>query len=378
MNIFIITAPYQVLNAIEARNYFSLSDNNLIILNIGFFQKDAFQEILDKTNWDSIKFIDFFYRFADRDFGESPPKNSYEKLIEFFMILDQIIKKQKINRLCRAYKAVDNLFLGNYLIDHDLFMRHIANNIHFNRLYLLDVGTDTLRINYQRLQENITKLAQLNIDISCKVLDSNKVSIGSFIINNFKKKLRKHLIDWNVSGVKSLTYFTCYRFEVNGSDDRITNKFEYLRSLLKNTENSGEIWFLGQPLVDQEYITSEVFMSFMKKIKLYFNNENIHYVLHPRESDKWINILKKDVNFEVKKFQNPIEYEILFSKKNPKIVVSFFTSALETCSIIYGDKVDFFAIFLPTHLLLKSKNIVEQVYNNLMLNYNNVRVISLL
>lgn len=60
MNIFIITAPYQVLNAIEARNYFSLSDNNLIILNIGFFQKDAFQEILDKTNWDSIKFIDFF------------------------------------------------------------------------------------------------------------------------------------------------------------------------------------------------------------------------------------------------------------------------------------------------------------------------------
>ena len=41
MNVFVVSTPYQVLNAIEAVEYFKFKNNILVILYIGLFNRKS-------------------------------------------------------------------------------------------------------------------------------------------------------------------------------------------------------------------------------------------------------------------------------------------------------------------------------------------------
>lgn len=375
MNVFIIAAPYQVLSAIEAIHHFNLSHNILVILQIGLFSKDSFEKVINRKFWDSIRFINFFYFISDFDFSRNRPKNFLEKLIEFYFTFDQFKKRVCIERLCKSIGLVENLFLGNYLIDYDLHMRHIANKIHYKNLYLLDVGTDTLRINRQRLQEN---LSSLNPSLGGNK-DNKKIKIlNSFFkisIRNIKIYLRRRFIDWDSAGVDSLTFFTCYPLEINGKDQIVRNSYKYSKSLLKKSAYSQDVLFLGQPLVEQGYLVFENFVDYMKKIKSYYYESNLFYVPHPRESKDSIKVIQNDVGIKVKKFSAPIEYEIVFNEVKPQCIAGFFTSALENFTAIFESSIEVVAFYLPEKILLKDRDGVEKIYQNFRLG-NVVKVLN--
>lgn len=380
MNIFIIAAPYQILSAIEAVNHFNLTKNILIILYIGSFRKSNFENMIDKKYWDSVRYIDFVYRLTDRDFGRHKPKSFYERFLELCMTFDQLIKRRCIDKLCNSFRFVDNLFLGNYLIDYDLHMRHIANKINFKKLYLLDVGTDTLRISRQRVQENIDIAYQKNGTLTNKEKFTVRSELFRLLIPRLLKgKLRNSFVDWKATGVEELTYFTCYDLEVNGKDCIVKNDYKYSKSLLRNAKNSEDVLFLGQPLVDQEYLSLEIFIDYMMKVKAYFEGKQLFYVPHPRESSKYIEITQNHVGVKIKRFNTPIEYEVAFGGIRPRCIASFFTSAIENCSAIFGDTVDFISFYLPAEHLLKDHNVVEKIYDSFRSNKlrNAINVISL-
>ena len=170
-------------------------------------------------------------------------------------MFDQFKKRRCIERLCRSIGYAENLFLGNYLIDYDLHMRHIANRLKFGNLFLLDVGTDTLRISKQRMCENLMGISSHASKIkNDETINSNARKIKCWPLNllsisTLKRKTRNKFIEWNHTGVKRLTYFTCYNLKVNGEDQIVINNYLFSKSLISKANCSQDIFFLGQPLI---------------------------------------------------------------------------------------------------------------------------------
>lgn len=381
MNVFIIAAPYQVLSAVEAVHHFNFENNILIVLNIGLFSKDSFDKVIDNKCWRYVKYINFFYFISSRDFSKTKPSNYFERLVELYLVFDQFKKRRCIERLCRSVRYAENLFLGNYLIDYDLHMRHIANRLKFGNLFLLDVGTDTLRINKQRMCENSMGLSSHTSEIKNDKINNNTRIIEcwrlSFLsIKNLKKKTRNKFIEWNHTGVKRLTYFTCYNLEVNGEDQIVINNYAFSKSLISKAKCSQDIFFLGQPLIEQGYLAPAMFFEYIKDIKNYFADLNLFYVPHPREAEENIQIIKNNVGIRIKKFVAPIEHEIVSSDTYPKCIGSFFSSALENFAKIFSNNIEVVAFYLLPQCLLKDTEGVAKIYDNFKAD-NNIKILFL-
>jgi len=153
MNVFVIQAPYQILNAIEAVHHYNFRRNTLVIPLNGLFPRQGFEIMIDREQWDRVQFLSFYSRLKNFDFGKNRPRNVYERILELFLTFDQSVKKMRMETLARSVGRVENLILGSYQDSYDLHMRHLANMISHENLYLIDVGTDTLKINRQRNEE---------------------------------------------------------------------------------------------------------------------------------------------------------------------------------------------------------------------------------
>jgi len=352
MNLFVLQTPYQLLSAIEAIHHLKFANNVLIIPLLGLFPKQGFKRILNDQYWQKVQYINFQYRLTSYDFEANPPRNLYERGLELYLTLDQCMKKILINRLARSYSSVENLILGNYLIDHDLHMRHLANRITFQNLYLMDVGTDTLRINRQRRSETLSN-------------PMNHVN-NDFRHLNLKQKLRRILVDWDTTGVESLTFFSCYDFEVSGKDRYIKNDYIHLRSLAKKALISDEVWFVAQPLVDQEYLTLSLYLDYLRRVRAHIGNKNFIYIAHPRESSQALKAVRETLNIEIRRFSAPIEYEATAGGTRPRGIASFFSSALDTFGAIFEGVMDIKAYRIQEKDLLKDQDVVAKIYQHLM------------
>ncbi|MGE0642681.1 MAG: polysialyltransferase family glycosyltransferase [Nitrospira sp.] len=362
MNVFVIAAPYQILNSIEAIQRMRLADNALIVLDTGLFQRNTYERMIDTESWQSVQFVPFKYRLTDHDFGKNFPTNLYERLLELYLVLDQMLKRWRINRLCASVGYAEKLFLGNYLNDYDLHMRHVANGISHERLFLLDVGTDTLRIARQRLQEQHDKSPEaLAEKLPAQVAESGS---GAWI-TKFKRTVRDRFVNWTVGGVPSLTFFTCYEPEVHPRDEVIANDYRCLRSRIQNVSRVDVVFFVGQPLVDQQYVRLETFVRHMRRIVDYFSGRRLVYVPHPRESEHYVQLVQTELGLPMQRFAVPIEYAITLGEEAPRGVASFFSSALVNLASMLGNHVELTAFYIPQEDLLKQVEVVEHTYQQI-------------
>lgn len=362
MNVFLIAAPYQILNSLEAIERMQLVSNALVVLDTGMFQRDTYMRMIDRQYWQSIQFVSFRYRLVDRDFGAKGPRNLYERLLELYLVIDQMLKRWKIDRLCASVGHVENLFLGNYLNDYDLHMRHVANRMRYEKLFLLDVGTDTLRIGRQRLQEQKGKLSYPLAKTYPKQVSGPRN--GSWLAK-LKHTIRYRFVEWNGEGVPRLTFFTCYEIEAHSSDAVILNDYRCLQSRLQNTRRREAVYFVGQPVVDQQYVHLETFQSYMRRVAAYFGGKRVVYVPHPRESECYVNLVKGEFGFSVRQYDVPIELAITLEEEVPCAVASFFSSALVNLAIMLGESVELTAFYMPERDLLKDVEVVEQTYRQM-------------
>ncbi|MBK9306946.1 MAG: hypothetical protein IPM58_07640 [Nitrospira sp.] len=362
MNVFVIAAPYQILNSIEAIQRMKLACNTLVVLDTGLFQRHTYEKMIDKESWQSVLFVSFTYRLTDRDFGKDFPSNLYDRLLELYLVLDQMLKRWRINRFCASVGHVTNLFLGNYLNDYDLHMRHLANRIRYERLFLLDVGTDTLRIARQRLQEQNDKSSKALAKQLAKQVSAP--STGSWFAK-FKRAVRNRFVDWDSDGVSKLTFFTCYEPDVHPSDEVITNDYRCLQSRMQNVRRVDVVFFIGQPLVDQQYLRLETFVRHMQRIVDYFSGRKVVYVPHPRESKHYVQMVGAELGFPIQHFSVPIEYAISLGEEAPRGVASFFSSALVNLASMLGNNVELTAFYIPQEDLLKQVDVVEHTYRQI-------------
>jgi len=125
----------------------------------------------------------------------------------------------------------------------------------------------------------------------------------------------------------------------------------------------GNVWFIAQTLVDEQYLSLDTYLEYLGKVKEYFSGRKLVYVPHPRESERYVSIVEKTLGFEIRRFGAPIEYEVAYRGRRPRCIASFFSSALENCAVISGDILEIKSFQINEKDLLKYKDVVGEVYS---------------
>ncbi|KAA0890499.1 hypothetical protein [Oryzomonas rubra] len=345
-NVFLIESPLQLLNAMEAKKYFALVNNHLVVrLGVGFSQ-ELFKRLIGADDWDSLCFFTLDNKTMDFE-SRLLGKSISNKIRGFRCDCQQYLNRKKLDNIVTSFGRVKNIFLGNYLAGWKQYMRHFANTLPHETLYILDDGTDVIKINDERKNYLLRK--------ACP-----KESDSSFW--GLRQMWRQSCIRWDDKDANNINFFTAYGIEVGKGDCLIRNEYTYLREMVTRAMPSDEVFFLGQCLVEDGYIKEELYLEYLKKIKAYFAGENLFYIPHPRESIEMIDKIKGYLGFEIKCFNGPIEYEITVKGNMPKILASFFCSALQNCNIILGHNVRIKAFYLAPEHLVRFHEFVQSIY----------------
>lgn len=347
VNIFLVETPLQLLNAIEARHNFRCDINHIIVKPMGTgFSQEILDRLICGGEWDKVIYLKFFDHPVNID-SMIIPKIVRHKVVGCIYELQSLLNIRMINKLARSYSNVNYIFLGNYLKGCQQYMRHFANSITYNKLFILDDGTDILLINNDRKNININKSRPNTV----------KLPYRSQLI-----ELKNKVLEWNEDDADALTYFTAYEIEPTNNDKVIKNTYEHLRRTAASSSKSSEVFFLGQCLVEDGYMCKKVYHEYLLKIKSYFLGHELRYIPHPRELPNNVEALEQIVDIKVRRLKVPIEYEVSVNGCVPKVLASFFCSALQSCRNILGEQLVVNAFYISPNHLMSCHDLVRSAY----------------
>lgn len=338
-NVAVVKTPLQLLNAIEAKYFLGLNNVLLVVIISEPFPEMVFRPLLRFAEWRKVEYLSGTHVFGKCDvkcLGDAVSSRVNEYIKEF----NQLMTRQRFDFLFWQVGRVDNLILGGYLAN---YMRHIAQIIGPRKLYLVDDGTDTLRVNSLRHE---------------KAVSGEKRSLS--FLRKVKNRFREVYVDWNSRQAESVVFFSSYDIALINKDSLIKNDYSFFRSKINQSDIRNEIYFLGQPLVEDGYVSMQTYHESLKKIKDIYFDYNFLYIPHKRECKCNVDKIKK-IGFNVKTFLVPIE--IQFLNEMPFEVSSFFCSALDNCRIIFGEKLRIKAFKINPSKLYTGCEFVEEIYD---------------
>ena len=275
-NIFIVSSPLQIMNAIEAVDYFKTSNHILIILYTdNKKQLSQMKRLLKFIDWYTIEYIPLPQKSIDKIIFS---KNIYHSL--------KFIEKDKI------YKV----FVGEYRSDH---VNHIVNTLSDKNIYLLDDG-----------------LAQLSYHNEMGD-QSYKVKVRRLVYKALFYKLQKI----------NYTFFTIFDIQ---NEKIIKNNYSFFKKYISDKQIENSIYFIGQPFVELGIMREENYKKSLAKIIDFYKEKKFTYILHRREKIENIKKLSLELNFEYKIFDNLIEFEMITSKIIPSEFATFYSTAIVT------------------------------------------------
>jgi Alpha-2,8-polysialyltransferase (POLYST) len=134
-----------------------------------------------------------------------------------------------------------------------------------------------------------------------------------------------------------------------------------LRASSTSLARSQDAVFLGQPLVQDSFMTAESYMDYLGRVKKHVAPRRLVYVPHPRERKGSIERVQAQLGVEVLALEVPVEYHFA-TESRPACVVSFFCSALESCTRILGDALSAKAVYIEPGDLLRQQDEIEKIY----------------
>jgi hypothetical protein len=144
-------------------------------------------------------------------------------------------------------------------------------------------------------------------------------------------------------------------------DRLIKNVYANLRKKVSAGAATDQFMFIGQCLVDDQWMSKKAYFSYLERIKQYYANEELVYVKHPRESKSILDQIRTELNFRIVSFEVPIEFELV-KEGVPKEMASFFCSAIENCRIIFGSSLTITAFYIESRDLLCCQDFAKQMY----------------
>jgi len=307
-NLFVIRSPLQLINCIEAINYFNLKDNILVIIyNNTENTNKQIDNLIDLYPWKNIIRL-----------------NQEQKRSKFFIYI-ALIKKLKKERY-------NYLFFGDFGSIYKL----IIANVKKNQVWYVDDGVGTI---------NVYK---------------------SILVDNTLNKLSSRMLRFLLAGLSikikdDINLFTYFDLKPLKHSKVIYNGLEYFsKQYLQNSVNDDIVYILGQPLVETNLLLEDDYFYYLDSIKSMFDKKII-YIPHRTEViDERMNRYKSD-DFEILEIDVPVELYFMNQKINPYHIVSFLTTALFTLKKLYK-KTKYSYIYIPSDKILERKEDVENIY----------------
>lgn len=338
MNVFMIETAHQLLNAIEAKHRLGLRDCRLVVIVHRDYPRSAYEVLVAPEEWAAVHYLEridepegpsgFWFRFRGSD-----------RMRSYFATLQLRKLRQRLDELARSMVRVERVFLGNYWVD---YMRHFANVLPHDRLWLLDDGTATLLINERRRQG--------------QPLDRCKWT------ERLKNDLIYRAIGMDARQERGLSFFTIYELETRAEDEVFRHDYNYLRSVAEVGEASDEVFFLGQTLMD-EGLSRDDYLEYLKKVLDYFAGEKLVYVAHKGEPADKVAYIEKELGVPVRRFGVPIEYQLTVRRSKPKLLASFCSSALENCRVIFGSELQIRAFYIDPARCKTHPSLIRGIYD---------------
>lgn len=340
MNVFFVFSPLQLVNALEAKAFFETKNNVLVVVREDclVYTLSSYGHLLDVRAWDDLHYL----------FATGPESTEDIPNPRWFYLRWSL--RRRLDRLIASLGPTETLFMGRYA---EPIQRHIVNRLAHRTLYLLDDGTDTLLINDRRKH-------------SGKISLSPKGAVSLFLLG-----LRN-------AEAERVTFFSAYDIDVRTGDTLVRNRYTSFRAGIAETAQGDEVWFLGQPLVADAYLTQETYTEYLAAAKAAYPEGQFVYVPHSREPEADVAELRRALGCEVRRYGLPIEHVLSTVSVRPRELVSLFTSALPNCAAMFGELLPLTAVYLEPQHLRHSRAFVESVYDYLRNDLSaDVRVLTL-
>ena len=327
MNVFFVFSPLQLINAVEAKEFLRTEHSVLVIVreNSLFWPLSVYEPLLKEDEWQAV------YRLSANDSGDV---KEFGKLQWFYL---RWSLRRKVDTLLASFGHAEGLFMGRY---HEPIQRHIVNTLPHRALYLLDDGTDTLFVN--KVRRGLVTLPPLSA----------------------REKASLYLLGIKRQLAERVTFFSAYDMSVREGDRLILNRYQHFRSRIADASGGAEVWFLGQPLTLDGYVTKGTYFAYLRQVKDFYGDQPLVYLPHSREQEEDVRELEQALGFEVRRYGLPIEIVLSAAAERPREIVSFITSAIQNCVTMFGDTLQFASVYLEPRHLLQYHDFVAGVYEH--------------
>ncbi|EJF07252.1 hypothetical protein ThvES_00006420 [Thiovulum sp. ES] len=301
-DLFIVSAPFQLLSAIEAKHFFKTQNSTII------YSKEL-ENSLDFVNWN-----------RKIEFPKSEKKSNFKNSLKF-------VKELKTEEF--RY-----IFVGDFFSKSRSYLQRIlSSNLKSEKVIFLDDGILTTLQNLQNGFNGET---------------------------HFWKLFRWKIFGYKTS-LKDFSLFTVLNIEKE-SLEIFKNDFSFFKSLAEKdfVEKPENFYFIGSAKFETWKMSEENFENFMKKVFAFAQkHQNIYFVPHRHCSQKSLKIVQK-IGFQVLKFSKPIEFEFLERKEKPVNIASATSTALLSLKVIFEPQ-NVFSFKVPENEVRKDR--VEGMQN---------------
>jgi hypothetical protein len=337
MNVFFIETPLQLVNAIEAKHALELTDNHVVILLSDIYPVGLFRPLLGDEQWDSAQYVDS--RVPARHALHRLRDHPSQRIRSYYETTELRDLRKRLDALAGSLGVADALVLGNYCLDH---MRHFANALSHEKLILIDDGTTTLDIADDRRRYAAGR--------SPRVRRSRTDALVNF------------LIGWRLGHRDRATFFTVYDMDVGSADTLVRHSYDYLRGRASEFECNGEVLFLGQTIY-YEGISEDAYLDELRRVGAHFAGDTLVYAPHKGEKPDRVERIRQELGWEIRRYDAPIEYQLAMRGPLPRILASFYSSALENCRLIFGSRLMIESVYLDPGLVPRAAAFVRSVYD---------------
>lgn len=309
MRLYVISSPLQLINAIEARERFPHSGEDVLLY---IYRKqadlDSVSGILDKQ-WAEIKYFSL---------------SAFTRLF-YPLLLRRLLEKNTIDRVYLGYP---------YNI-----RAHIANVCDVET-WLLDDGTFTLWLNEEL----------------------SKASSELWKPPSIADRLLGRRVD--LSYLNKIVLFTTYDIQTPQSQVVVRNDFSRIKSQITEKPAGEEVLFIGTPVEGRMLPSLEHFLSAMKQVRAFYGQRKIVYALHRHEDEKLRQAQLEPFGISTVRFNTPLEVACYERRDAPFEIASFTSSALGNLHDIYGFSARSFRV-PEQNLISERKEIFNTLYADL-------------
>ena len=325
--VFLVFSPFQMLNAVEARHSLQkATDECHLVYFRGVSERNAEQirAMIDVNDWHSVTYI-------------SEPE------------LPSTLRRRK-NHLEKFYKSIngiDRLVVGHFGFP---IGRHLSHRFRPAEVIILDDGTASHRTFENRFSTSIA---------------AGGKALAFYKRLPFFNAFRRLLTGVNSQPYKAVTFFSIYRHSVHSCDRLLHNNYTYLRQGKTHAIQNGTVFFLGGCLVELGIITEENYTALADKAARIYENHQVVYIPHRREDPDRLQKLQEKTGWKIQGLDVPIELFLLRSTALPSILASFYSTALDSCFILFQENsMKFHSFLIPHEFFLKDedRNFSDQIY----------------